>query len=57
VRQYQKGMLAVDIFDVADRRPMWHGVATKSISDSDRKEMDVTINAAVTAVLAGFPPQ
>ncbi len=57
VRQYQKGMLAVDIFDVAERRPMWHGVATKSISESDRKEMDATINAAVTAVLEGFPPQ
>jgi hypothetical protein len=56
VRQYQKGMLAVDIFDVAERRPMWHGVATKSITESDRKKMDETVNAAVTAVLAGFPP-
>ena len=56
VRQYQKGMLAVDIFDVAEKRPMWHGVATKSITESDRKKMEETINAAVTAVLGGFPP-
>jgi hypothetical protein len=56
VRQYQKGMLAVDIFDVAERRPMWHGVATKSITESDRKKMDETVDAAVTAVLEGFPP-
>jgi hypothetical protein len=56
VRQYQKGMLTVDIFDVAERRPMWHGVATKSITESDRKKMDETVDAAVTAVLEGFPP-
>jgi hypothetical protein len=56
VRQYQKGMLAVDIFDVSERMPMWHGVATKSITDSDRKKMDETVEAAVTAVLEGFPP-
>jgi Domain of unknown function (DUF4136) len=56
VRQYQKGMLAVDIFDVSEHRPMWHGVATKSITESDRKRMDETIHAAVTAVMANFPP-
>ena len=56
VRQYQKGMLAVDIFDVAEKRPMWHGVATKSITESDRKKMEETVEAAVTAVLGGFPP-
>jgi len=56
VRQYTKGMLAVDIFDVKERRPVWHGVATKTIRESDRDEMDVTIKAAVDAILAGFPP-
>ncbi|MGI9272287.1 MAG: DUF4136 domain-containing protein [Woeseiaceae bacterium] len=57
VRQYTKGMLAVDIFDVANRRPVWHGVATKTINESDRENMDETINAAVDAILVGFPPQ
>jgi len=57
VRQYQTGMLAIDIFDVAEKRPMWHGVASKSITDSDRKKMDETIDAAVAAVLDGFPPK
>lgn len=56
VRQYEKGMLAVDIFDVAERVPMWHGVASKSITEADRQKMDETIDAAVTAVLGGFPP-
>ena len=56
VRQYTEGMLAVDIFDVEERRPVWHGVATKRINDSDRDNMDATIQAAVDAILAGFPP-
>jgi len=56
VRQYTEGMLAVDIFDVAERRPVWHGVATKRINQSDRDELDATVQAAVDAILAGFPP-
>lgn len=57
VRQYTKGMLAVDIFDVAKRQPVWHGVASKNINESDRENMQVTIDAAVAAIIAGFPPQ
>ena len=49
-------MLAIDIFDTADRRPVWHGVATKRISDADRKDAAATIRAAVDAILVGFPP-
>lgn len=57
VRQYQKGMLALDVFDVKEHRPVFHAVAEKSITESDRKKMDETIQAAVDAVLAAFPPQ
>jgi len=56
VRQYQKGMLALDVFDVKQHRPVYHAVAEKSITESDRKKMDETINAAVDAVLQSFPP-
>ncbi len=56
VREYTEGMLAVDIFDVKERRPVWHGVATKRISESDRDEIEATVKAAVDAILAGFPP-
>lgn len=56
VRHYTKGILAVDIFDVKERRPVWHGVATKTIRESDRGELEVTIKDAVDAILAGFPP-
>lgn len=57
VRQYQKGMLALDVFDVKERRPVYHSVAEKSITDSDRKNSDETIQAAVDAVLQAFPPE
>lgn len=56
VRQYTQGMLAIDVFDVEERRPVWHGVAEKRISESDLEDAVGTINAAVEAVLAGFPP-
>ena len=55
VRQYTKGMLAIDVFDVKERKPVWHGAATKTIRDSDRNAVDETINAAVDAILEGFP--
>ena len=56
VRQTTKGMLGLDVFDVETRRPVFHAVATKTISDSDRKKMDETVQAAVDAVMAAFPP-
>lgn len=56
VRQTTKGMLGLDIFDVERRQPVYHSVATKTISESDRKELDATIQAAVDAVLVAFPP-
>jgi len=56
VRQYTKGMLAIDIFDVRERRPVWHAIATKTINESDRKKLVETVNMAVDSVLGGFPP-
>jgi len=56
VRQTTKGMLALDVFDVREHRPVFHAVATKTISDSDRKKMDETLQAAGDAVLGAFPP-
>ena len=57
VRQYTKGILAIDMFDVKGRRPVWHGVAQKTITESDRENAQETISAAVDAILDGFPPQ
>ena len=57
VRQYTEGALAVDIFDGKERRPVWHSVASKTITDADRKNVDATVRSAVDAIVAGFPPQ
>ena len=56
VRQYTRGMLAIDMFDVSERRPVWHGTAEKRLRDSDRDAPQEVINGAVDAILAGFPP-
>jgi len=56
VRQYTKGMLAVDIFDVKERRPVWHAVATKTIYEKDRENVVETVDMAVNSILGGFPP-
>jgi len=56
VRQYTTGILAVDVFDVTERRPVWHGAASKTINEKDRENMEQTIKGAVDAILDGFPP-
>lgn len=56
VSHYEEGMLAVDVFDTKERKPVWHGVATKSIENADRDDLAATVKAAVDAVLSGFPP-
>lgn len=55
VRQYTEGQLAVDIFDVATRTPAFHGVATKRISEADRKDQQPVLNAVTAEALSGFP--
>lgn len=56
VRQYTTGILAIDIFDVEERRPVWHGAASKTINEKDRENIEMTVKAAVDAILGGFPP-
>ena len=56
VHEFTEGRLAIDIFDVKQRQPVWHGHATKSISSSDQKNRDELINKAVAAILKSFPP-
>ncbi|MGE0621732.1 MAG: DUF4136 domain-containing protein [Pseudomonadales bacterium] len=55
VRQYTEGQLAVDIFDVKSRTPAFHGVASKKISDADRKNQQPVLNAVTTEALSAFP--
>jgi hypothetical protein len=56
VRSYREGQLSIDIFDGKSHQPVWHGGATKRITESDRKNAQSQIDAAVKAILARFPP-
>ncbi len=56
VHQFTEGRLAIDIFDVKMKQPVWHGHATKSISNADQKNAEELINKAVAAILKTFPP-
>jgi len=56
VRQFTEGRLAIDVFDVAQKRPVWHGYATKNVTSAMRKDPEKTVNEAVTAIFKDFPP-
>jgi hypothetical protein len=56
VRQYTEGTLSVDVFDGKTRRPVWHGWARKTLSQSDIEQSAVPINRTVAEVLKAFPP-
>lgn len=57
VRNYTEGTLAIDLFDVRERAPVWHGWAVKTISSADRRNPTPVINEVIAAILAEFPPQ
>lgn len=54
---YTQGVLAIDVFDSTDRRPVWHGVAGKRINEEDRENMAAVINEVVASILDNFPPK
>jgi hypothetical protein len=56
VRNYTEGTLAIDLFDVEDKSPFWHGWAVKSITRSDYSNPTPVINKVVESILADFPP-
>lgn len=56
VRQYQEGMLAIDVFDAHSQKPVWHGSAKKEIVQSDVDHAEATIREVVTELFAAFPP-
>ena len=52
---YTKGTLGVDIFDGRSKKPVWHGWAEKTISESDRKDPDPLIKEGVAKLFKSFP--
>jgi len=54
VRNIREGMLAIDIYDAASKRPVWHGLATQEVGRDGAS--DKVIDGAVAALLANFAP-
>lgn len=55
-RTYTEGQLAVDLFSVAEARPVWHGTTASRVTRSDREDPGELIREALEAILAEFPP-
>ncbi|HKA14444.1 MAG TPA: DUF4136 domain-containing protein [Myxococcota bacterium] len=56
VRTYTEGVLALDFFDGRTKRAVWHGYATKRLSQSPTPEKRLAnVNQATDAILAEFP--
>lgn len=53
---YTQGILAIDIFDAADQRPVWHGVHGKNLTEEDSADMEAAIGETVASIFADFPP-
>lgn len=57
-RQYTEGSLAIDIFDVERKSPVWHGSASKRLSSDEQKGRSAeSTREAVRIILSEFPPR
>jgi hypothetical protein len=52
---YTEGTLGVDIFDGKSKKPVWHGWAEKTITESDREDPSSVIQVGVTKLFQSFP--
>jgi hypothetical protein len=55
VHRYTEGTLGVDIFDGESKKPVWHGWAEKTITESDRKDPSSVIREGVAKLFLSFP--
>ena len=54
VRQTTRGTLAIDVFDMASKGPVWHGSAETAITSSVRDDPEPIITEGVERILANF---
>ncbi len=52
---YTEGTLAIDLFDVARKSPVWHGAGEKRLTRKDLQSPTAGIDGAVETLLANFP--
>ncbi len=56
VREYTEGTLAIDIYDVSRRSPVWHGAGQRNLTRSELRGETNTAATDAQAILSGFPP-
>ena len=52
---YTEGTLGVDIFDGESKKPVWHGWAEKTITETDREDPTPVIQEGVAKLFHSFP--
>ncbi len=58
VREYDEGMLVIDITDAANKKLLWRGTGTRRVSrHSDPAKITKEVNENIEKILAQFPPQ
>jgi hypothetical protein len=58
IREYDEGMLIVDVIDVAAGKLVWRGTGTRRVTEtSDPEKSTRVVNQTVAEILAQFPPQ
>jgi len=58
VREYDEGMLVIDITDTKNRKLLWRGTGTRRVSKhSDPEKTTKEVDQNVDKILAQFPPQ
>lgn len=54
---YPEGNLAIDVFDVKEKRPVWHSSIAKKLSKRELGARGAGSQTAVSTLLADFPPK
>jgi hypothetical protein len=58
IRQYDEGMLVIDIGDAAGNRLIWRGTGTRRVTEkASPQETTRIVNQTVNEILNQFPPQ
>ena len=53
---YYEGQVCVDIFDVKEKRPIWHGTVTDRIHGDIEDFSTRDLRIVLEAITAGYPP-
>jgi len=52
---YERGLIAINLYQARDRQPIWHAVVEQDLSGLTGHDAEVKINEAVAALFAQYP--